>query len=158
MAINHFSGHLLLLPNFNHGLLRHCSLHNLNLGLAATANGSSLLLGQTHLLLWKVYIWCLRVIDHLFHNQSQGFFLPIWISSGTQMHWQWTNGWQWPTGILKYGAKKSGWSVANPCSENPLIFGEWFSQFFIWTPLGKASQIFNYIFWLIQTNVTYYHH
>ena len=53
MAINHFSGPLLLLPNFNHGLLRHCSLHNLNLGLAATANGSSLLLGQTHFVALK---------------------------------------------------------------------------------------------------------
>ena len=47
-SINHFPGPLLLLPNFHHGLRRHCSLHNLNLGLAATANGSSLLLGQTH--------------------------------------------------------------------------------------------------------------
>ncbi|CAL1145375.1 unnamed protein product, partial [Cladocopium goreaui] len=35
---------LLLLPNFDYRILRHCSLHNLNLGIMSTANGGSLLL------------------------------------------------------------------------------------------------------------------
>ena len=35
-------GPLLLLPEFNFGFLRHCSLHNLNLGLMATANSGAL--------------------------------------------------------------------------------------------------------------------
>ena len=32
----------MLLPHFTYGMLRHCSLHNVNLGILATANGSSL--------------------------------------------------------------------------------------------------------------------
>ena len=38
------SGPLILLPKFHYSMVRHCSMHNVNLGIAAVANGSALLL------------------------------------------------------------------------------------------------------------------
>lgn len=35
---------LLLLPNFHFGIIKHCSLHNLNLGIMGTCNGGAMLL------------------------------------------------------------------------------------------------------------------
>ena len=67
------SGPLILLPKFHYSMVRHCSMHNVNLGIAAVANGSALLLiWNSSPFFWQLFgiTWVIMINPSFPMNQS----------------------------------------------------------------------------------------